>query len=174
MSDSVDRIFRAASNDYLERVSWIVEYFREKVATESPIEELFLIGLVTACNNVHSEYGLSIGFGQFHAEQEFGVLGIGVDSQVKVGGKRVDFALKFHRRSAMLDGDVLQESYIAVECDGKAYHHGDPVAAARDKARDRVLAEHFDAILRFTGSELHADAYSCAKQAIRVGEAKLR
>jgi very-short-patch-repair endonuclease len=95
-----------------------------------------------------------------------------LEAQVKVAKFRVDFVLSAAKHN--LKTGLVKSTKIAIECDGAAYHHGNPQSAARDKARDRELAEHFDAILRFTGSELHASAFSCACQAIKVAEEKVR
>jgi len=137
----------------------------------SPIERLFFVGLFAARESI--QYGRK--YAEAFAREYPGERYTSFECQYSVGRKRVDFALFSFCVEGTLDGaEVLRKSIVAVECDGEAFHHGDPKAVAKDKARDRELSEHFDAILRFTGAELYADAYSCAKQALRVAEAKLR
>jgi len=57
---------------------------------------------------------------------------------------------------------------IAIECDGHAFHEKTKQQAAHDKRRDRYLSGHFDAILRFTGSEIYENPDRCACEAWSV------
>ena len=186
-NEAEQRIYEAAAREHAANLRMRIG-FEEKVwahpspnagmpAFGSPIERLFFIALASVCHTLDGRYSLRYRpeNGLYLAKESPGTMGVGFQCQYPVAGKRVDFAIFMYRLHGQLDSDddVLSKSSVAVECDGHAYHHGDPVAAAKDKARDRILAEHFDAILRFTGSELHADAYSCAKQALKVAEAKL-
>jgi len=52
---------------------------------------------------------------------------------------------------------------IAIECDGFEYHET-PEAATRDKARDRFIQAAGIPVLRFTGSEIWAQPYTCARE----------
>lgn len=52
----------------------------------------------------------------------------------------------------------------AIECDGHDYHERTKEQARRDKSRDRELATMGWPVLRFTGSEIHKDAFACVKQ----------
>lgn len=74
--------------------------------------------------------------------------------QVQIGEYRVDFLL------------TSEGHNLAVECDGHDYHERTKLQAARDKARDRAILEAGYQVMRFTGSEIYADAMSCATQAI--------
>jgi len=72
-----------------------------------------------------------------------------------MGGRyRVDFAV----------WDKSQPWRIAVECDGHAFHERTKEQAQRDKSRDRDLALEGWTVLRFTGSEIVADALACCSQ----------
>lgn len=141
---------------------------------ESPIEYYFVLGFVPACI-VH---GISIESDAEEFDEYFSAgcemsatkIGLRITPQFKIDGKRVDF--KIHAGRENVEGKFKTVS-IAVECDGFAYHHGSPESAARDKARDRLLSSSFDAIVRFTGVELRNDPYACAKEVIRLIEAKI-
>lgn len=144
---------------------------------ESPIERLFALGFVSACFTkrdvvtfVPNTFSV-----RYLPEHEYQTL-VHLTPQVSAGKARVDFSLSCLRYIPPEDDHeaITRQSRIAIECDGYEFHHGNPAAAARDKSRDRELAKHFDAILRFTGSELHANAYACACQAIAVAGAKLK
>lgn len=171
------RMAESASEDHC---AWLVDasqYMTRLDANyDSPIEFLFCAGcffFVWTNQDVdwlNHEDDLST------AALESGGSGVAnLDKQVEVNGFRVDFALTLARSHGNLEGpDGVNTAIIGIECDGYEFHHGNPSSAARDKARDRKLAPHFDAFIRFTGSEINADAYSCAKQAFEIAEQKLR
>lgn len=80
--------------------------------------------------------------------------------QVSCGPYTVDFLLRI--------GTGESARFVAVECDGHAYHDKTPDQAARDKSRDRYLASNGLVVLRFTGSEIWADPLACADEAMGV------
>lgn len=51
---------------------------------------------------------------------------------------------------------------IFIECDGNEFHTK-PVDVSRDRARDAEMAAAGFKVFRFTGSEIFADAASCAR-----------
>lgn len=57
---------------------------------------------------------------------------------------------------------------IAVECDGHDWHEKTKEQAARDKLRDRRLLEDRIPTVRFAGSEIHADAATCAEYLVSL------
>lgn len=69
---------------------------------------------------------------------------------------RVDFAL--------LD----RTSRIAIELDGHDFHERTKEQAQRDKARDRALTRAGWRVVRFTGSEVFADANRCFDEALAL------
>ena len=62
---------------------------------------------------------------------------------------------------------------IAVECDGHAFHERTKEQVRRDRARERTLILDGWIVLRFTGSEIHANVNDCAGDvySLIVGEA---
>jgi very-short-patch-repair endonuclease len=77
-------------------------------------------------------------------------------SQVVTGSYRLDFAL------------VHDDVHLAVECDGHDFHEKTRQQARHDKARDRALVAAGWTVLRFTGSEIYADAPACVAEVFKV------
>lgn len=80
--------------------------------------------------------------------------------QVQIGPHRVDFL--FVRERA----DNEPPCYVVVECDGHEFHEKTKEQAARDKSRDRDLTNCGMTVMRFTGSEIWADAGACAQEVL--------
>lgn len=76
--------------------------------------------------------------------------------QVRWGKFRLDFAL--------WDASESEEISMAIECDGHDFHERTREQAKRDRSRDRELTAAGITVLRFTGSEIHADAEGCARE----------
>jgi hypothetical protein len=57
---------------------------------------------------------------------------------------------------------------VAVELDGHDFHERTKEQAKRDKSRDRALTAKGWTVLRFTGSEVHADALKCWAEVFKV------
>lgn len=69
----------------------------------------------------------------------------------------------------VLDFAILGSEWkIAVECDGHNYHERTKEQARHDRSRDRALTAAGWTVLRFTGSEIHRDAGSCADEVMRI------
>lgn len=69
---------------------------------------------------------------------------------------RLDFAVAFWGYGTF--------ARVAVECDGHDFHERTKEQAAHDKQRDRRLAAAGWPVLRFAGSEIAANALSCAAE----------
>ena|SRR3990167_5083914 len=120
-------------------------------ATESPIEQLLLLGLLSnlACFDI--EY-LKDGAGfkeLFTAYNGYWKIEPQVDITPKI---RVDFL-------------ILIKEYphlkIVVECDGHDFHEKTKEQARRDKSRDRELVKLGFTILHYTGSEIYNNPEKC-------------
>lgn len=72
--------------------------------------------------------------------------------QFPVGRKRIDF----------LFSDGLGKA-VFIECDGHDFHERTRSQARSDRSRDRLLQKTYP-VLRFTGSEIFADAMACADE----------
>lgn len=83
---------------------------------------------------------------------------------------RPDFGTIFYPQASLADFrvDFLivpcvkgRADLIVVECDGHDYHDRTKEQAARDKSRDRALANVGAQVIRCTGSEIHRDISKC-------------
>ena len=101
---------------------------------ESPIEEMFLLAVIMHRLR-HSTSG------------EWSVL-----PQQEIESFRVDFL--FESRFGK----------VVVELDGHEFHERTKEQARKDKSRDRRLQALGYRVLRFTGSEVYADAHRCAAE----------
>jgi very-short-patch-repair endonuclease len=152
MSD--DELFREKlSNQYARAEFWAVERFQYLSSLcESPIEEMFLASMLAELMATESGSGFSARLSKF-----------AIQPQERVGPYRLDFAIGYNPAEPM---DVLADPTsirIAVECDGHAFHEKTKEQAARDKARARAITLEGWTVLRFTGSEIYADADECAR-----------
>lgn len=126
---------------------------------ESPIEEIMLAALLVELHDVGSPFLL-----WNWAFQDFSWPGdpvvptdnVTLFCQATVGEYRADFLLgiwSLGRRRA-----------IVIECDGHDFHERTKAQARRDRQRDRWMTLNDVVVLRFTGSEIHADPLVCAVQ----------
>ena len=80
--------------------------------------------------------------------------------QESVGKYRVDLAI----------ADFAGRPLLVVELDGHSFHEKTKRQAQHDKSRDRALVAAGWVVLRFTGSEVYADARKCAREVIAILE----
>lgn len=152
-SEKAADLFRSGLQDLVYSHTDTFEAMRARC--DSPIEELFLAGLMAASFR-HAD---CIEF------REGGPLNGPAPNrptcyqQVRISEYKVDFLI------------VKPTAYvirnIVVECDGREFHsHPDQVRD--DRERDRFLKNRGYTILRFTGAEIHEDAYRCGFDALKL------
>lgn len=123
---------------------------------DSPIEELFLAGLMAA----------SFRNGDVIEFREGGLLNSPAPTrptcyqQIRISEFKVDFLLVKPTASSVQN--------IVIECDGHDYHERTPDQATRDRSRDRFFSMKGYTVLRFTGTELAADAYKCGFEVLQM------
>lgn len=83
--------------------------------------------------------------------------------QWRVGGLKYEFDFAL----VMRDERGALFPVADIEADGHRYHSLTKEQARRDRSRDRHLALHGVAVIRFTGSEIWGDAGECA---VEIGE----
>lgn len=110
---------------------------------QSPIEELFLIAL--AC--------------------EADPYSVEISPQRVIGPYRVDVLIEWRDPAFPADAPVGE---AIVELDGHTFHERTKHQAKADKSRDRWLTNQNYRVIRFTGSEVYADPFKCANEAIEV------
>lgn len=148
---------------------------------ESPIEARFLLALVCAC--LRNELAVTIlsdedGLELFGCEGVHGDMLLHVTPQMEIGQHRVDFALELtfthplHEMADLFGTDnpkYLPEQVsdkLVIECDGHEFHDKTRDQAKRDKSRDRNLLQLGYPVMRFTGSEIHANPLLYAEQVV--------
>lgn len=125
---------------------------------ESPIEELLLAALFSD-HSIHEFDVIFMGDCEpslVHATGET----VYIYQQAKVGDYRTDFLVL----DASIPFEVSAPRWMVVECDGHDYHERTKEQARRDKRRDRFFQSQGYKVLRFTGSEIWADAEACADE----------
>lgn len=128
---------------------------------ESPIEQIILAAVLRVSSHVDID---TIDFYPTHPDCfPRSVIELMIESQVKIEKYRIDF--KFTRKDVDHRAEKhFVQSAVLVECDGHDFHERTKEQAKRDRAKDRRLQELGFKILRFTGSEIHADPFGCAMQ----------
>lgn len=163
-SSGLENLKAAASQHATE----IVDGFFDD-ATGTPIERLFFAALQSFVHLSGSEYTAL--FIPHDEEMERRLLDqrrlIDVPSlicrpQAQIGNWRVDFLI--HAYDFARHGGPAGWKKLIVECDGHDFHERTKEQAAKDRSRDRDAQLADIAILRFTGSELHRDAWGCVRQ----------
>lgn len=86
-----------------------------------------------------------------------------LEPQKQIGPYSADFAI-----TIMPNDHHALPARVVIECDGHAFHEKTKEQAAHDKARDRYMTERGWVVMRFTGSEIYADARACAASVERV------
>ncbi len=135
---------------------------------ESPIE----LKLVRGITEVMWPVFLRSNFTYWHQKNEFERLKalvrgsyFVVDAQPQIAGYRADFLIEKHELWYTQKGEKTWfVGQVLVECDGHDFHEKTKEQARRDKQRDRKLSAAGYQVLRFTGSEIHADAEKCAQE----------
>ncbi|ADQ06487.1 conserved hypothetical protein [Caldicellulosiruptor hydrothermalis 108] len=60
--------------------------------------------------------------------------------------------------------NIAECKKLVIECDGHDFHEKTKEQAMRDKKRDRDLIEAGYQVIHFTGSEIFADPFKCARE----------
>lgn len=128
---------------------------------KSPIEDLFFIACHVMCAANFVEVNPYV-WGGINKEVADGC-GVFIFPQVKIGKYRVDFLLKQNGI-----GPAESLSPVVIELDGHDYHDKDKTQRAYEKARDRFLVKSGYKVLHFTGSEVVADPYKVAFEALSM------
>jgi very-short-patch-repair endonuclease len=97
-----------------------------------------------------------------------------IEPQGQIDADRVDFLMTMGIRTAA--DAPPKTAKLVVECDGHEWHERTREQARNDRARDRRLQARDLAVYRYTGSEVWADVFGAAREALeelarRFGEA---
>lgn len=125
----------------------------------SPIEDLFFLAVHVRCAAESIAVNPEPWFDNQRNEWRVG-FGVHLMHQYKIGKYRVDFLLS--------STDGPQPNQVVIELDGHAFHDKDKSQRAYEKGRDRFLVKSGYRVLHFTGSEVVADTYRVAYEALDI------
>jgi very-short-patch-repair endonuclease len=126
---------------------------------ESPIEDLFWIACNAQCAAQCFEVNPSPLIDEnLVPSDDFGVY---ITPQARIGKYRVDFLL---RQVGVGPSDTCTP--VVVELDGHAFHDKNKTQRSYEKARDRFLVRNGFRVLHFTGSDVVADPFRVAHEAL--------
>lgn len=128
---------------------------------ESPIEDLFFIACNVMCAANYVEVNPYV-WGGVKGEVTEGS-GIFIFPQYKIGKYRVDFLLN---QNGIGPSEHLTP--VVIELDGHDFHDKDKSQRAYEKSRDRYFVKSGYKVLHFTGSEVVADPYKVAFEALSL------
>ena len=176
--------YRASALQYMQKLQHDWEDMLQKI--ESPIEEamLYALGIVGEDVNdlvVYRIDGQEIGMRHRAASDT-----LYIEPQAQLGEYRVDFLLTQHIYGPDFEkqvkvppelkhklpgvetvpGEKKVEERMIVECDGFDYHERTKEQASRDRERDRALQSFGYQVFRYTGSDIWADVFRCADEAV--------
>jgi very-short-patch-repair endonuclease len=86
-------------------------------------------------------------------------------TQYKLLSYRLDFALIAPFPTTNGDVHLLK---LDIECDGHDFHEKTKWQVAHDKKRERDIQEIGWIVIRFSGSEIYANAFKCVDQIERI------
>lgn len=96
-----------------------------------------------------------------------------ISPQEQIGEYRVDFLIEFWSTVPQIKDEAKELkkeicNRVAVECNGHEWHEKTKEQARRDKQRDRILQSAGFKVLRYTGTEIHADPLKCAREIYKI------
>lgn len=163
IADNVMQFLGSASDAY-GRIK--AEHFSQDMYCElvdgkinSPIEDMFYVALQVQCAAGFHEVNPDPVFDDRNNEWRLGH-GVHVSPQFKIGKYRVDFLIQYT--------DGPQPNQVVIELDGHAFHDKDKAQRAYEKGRDRHLVAAGYRVLHYTGSEVVADPYRVAYEALDI------
>lgn len=123
---------------------------------ESPIEAAFATAFMLLAESNYGQTGfIEPGYEKELLPPDFEFV---LAAQRHIGNYRVDFLAGWN--------PLYERKPIVVECDGHNFHERTKEQAARDRARDRELQSSGYKVFRFTGAEIHKDAFVCATEVL--------
>lgn len=128
---------------------------------ESPIEDLFWIACHALCRS--ESVAINPGPEVLPSGDIFFFDCVQLEPQKLIGTYRVDFLLSWGRT------DEQQScAPVVIELDGHAFHDKNKRQRSYEKARDRFLVKQGYRVLHFTGSDVVADPFKVASEALEL------
>lgn len=177
-ADVWDRLVAKQVERFEEEAGWAAEGLRS-LKLGSPIEAMFLAAFVsvrgwgewvrvfdTENDGDDPCYVAEYGHAMDGASTRYDVW-----PQWRIDRYRVDFLIEYVVPWLRREGGGWRQGVtgrLVVECDGHDFHERTKEQAKRDRSMDRDLQQRGLMVLRFTGSEIHADANACAVEVCRA------
>lgn len=135
-----------------------------ELGMQSPIEHMFWIAAYTLCESEYEPLNPDAEvFRDKDGNLEYKLQsGIYITPQHKVEKYRVDFLIQ------RIDRLTQELSPVVVELDGHDFHDKDKRQRSYEKARDRLLVRKGYRVLHFTGSDVVADPFKVAHEALEL------
>lgn len=141
-------------NTYLKTITYDINLCK------SPIERLFYVEMVSEIESKKSN-SASPGCN----------LELSINPQVEISGNGEKFIVDFV--FSVVDFNVKKTWSFIVECDGFEFHSSKE-KMRKDYMRQRSLQRLGYSLIRFTGSEIYEDCYTCISSAVMIVEAHIR
>lgn len=153
----------SAQSGRIKEIGFSQEVFCELIEGKfgSPIEDMFYIACKLMCESCYTEFCPTPQY-KSDGTVEPG-WGLHLSSQEKIGKYRVDFVLRQYRIGPE---DILTP--LVVELDGHEFHDKNKIQRAYEKSRGRFLVKSGFRVIHFTGSEVVADPYCVAFEALSL------
>jgi very-short-patch-repair endonuclease len=162
-----------SESDHREYLRWVMQFELERLTVlnpifarcESPIERMFLAAIIRdrmsqLAGDCKEGFAL-----RCEQSERAHAIHVSVQPTVELSEKKLrpDFGLGLQ----FYDDEPDRIHWVYVECDGHDYHSSKQ-QLARDKSRDRRIAATDTHVLRFTGSEIWANAGACVDETITI------
>lgn len=152
----------------------------------SPIEQLFLVALASACEDTCGVYFGDYGVEKYGRTRYSHTVSPFVEDDVIVSNDDASFVVaqqhivdadghRYRADFAMVTMGIVRDdappvvaAKLVIELDGHEWHERSKEQATADKSRDRCLARQGWHVLRFTGQEVYADATNCVREAVET------
>jgi len=155
----------------LATLEWFIDKMYDcRANCESPIEEQMLEALIYIGRKMRYSLRVDVDGDLGWQDGDRGNMDFDIHIQQTIKPYRVDFLVEKIDYVGDLENTRFSTKKIVVECDGHDFHERTKEQAKKDKKRDRDLQKAGYLVMRFTGSEIFADAVGCAYEAL--GEKK--
>ena len=127
----------------------------------SPIEHLFWVAANLLCDAEYNDVNPDVEYSPDGNHKYLS--GIYIRQQYPIGTYKVDFFISQH---GIGPDEILTP--VVVELDGHDFHDKDKRQRSYEKARDRFLVKQGYRVLHFTGSDVVADPFKVAYEALEM------
>jgi very-short-patch-repair endonuclease len=121
----------------------------------------------------YKKYNLKTKQHSFYNVPHMDSVGSPIEDKLKIEFEKLKIPFKV-QQEIMFEGQkfsvpdfLIENPLIAIYCDGTEFHK-DTEKIIKDKQQDRILQQNEYLVLRFSGSEIHSNAYECAIEVLKT------